>query len=91
MTNLRTQLDYAISITGTRHIEGAGLPHTVYVMFHIGESQCDRTLRNCERDFRNIISEHFGKNVGCHVDRYTQTATLSFRNEDDAAMFITMI
>jgi hypothetical protein len=91
MANLRTKLNYAISITGTRHIEGAGLPHTVYVMFHVGKDDSDHTLRNCERDFRNIISEHFEKNVGCHFDRYTQTATLSFRNEDDAAMFITMI
>lgn len=87
---LQLNFDYRIQVLSTKVIPNAGLPYTVYVGFDI-DSYDPHNIKKCERDFRKVISEEFGKDVGCYFDRYTLHATLNFRNENDAAMFMMLI
>lgn len=38
-----------------------------------------------------MLSEHCGPDIGIYFDKYSLMATLSFRNEDEAAMFTMLI
>lgn len=86
----KPQLDYKISIIKTKVIEGAGLPYTVYVSLDVNDYS-SHNIKKCERDFRNLLLEHCGADVGIYFDRYNMMATLNFRNEDEAAMFMMLI
>ncbi len=90
MYDKNSNLDYKIKIVSTRHIKGAGLPYTVIVSIDPG-SYDNHNIKKCEKDFRKLLAENCGKDIGIYFDRYTLTATLSFRNEDDAAIFTMLI
>lgn len=87
---MKPQLDYKINILRTKFIEGAGLPYTVYVSFDIDDYDL-HNIKKCERDFRRLLTENCGNDVGMYFDRYSLMATLNFRNEDEAAMFMMMV
>ena len=89
-TLMKPRRDYRINIVKTKVIEGAGLPYTVYVSFDVDDYD-SHNIKKCERDFRNLLIEHCGSDVGIYFDRYSMMATLNFRNEDEAAMFMMLI
>ena len=87
---MKTRRDYKINIIKTKVIEGAGLPYTVYVSFDFDDYDMHH-IKKCERDFRNMLVEHCGSDVGIYFDKYNLMATLNFRNEDEAAIFMMVI
>ncbi len=90
MYDKNSNLDYKVKIVNTRYISGAGLPYTVVVRFDVGNYD-NHHIKKCIKDFRNLLSENCGKDIGIYFDKYSMMATLSFRNEDDAAIFTMLI
>lgn len=81
MQYMRTQqrnCNMTRTIIKTKTIDGVKLPYMVSLMLdgHADEFRTELVLRYERGD------------VSCHIDKYTQVATLSFRNEQDAADFI---
>lgn len=90
MYETKPSLDYKVKVTHTKYIDGAGLPYTVYVSFDL-PSYDNHSIKKCIKDFRKLLADHCGPDIGIYFDKYSLMATLSFRNEDEAAMFTLLI
>lgn len=88
--SIKPSPDYSIKIIRTKVIPEAGLPYTVYISFDV-DDYSPHNVKKCERHFRKVLTENCGTDIGIYFDRYNLMATLSFRNEDDAAIFMMMV
>jgi len=79
--------DYTINVLNTKVNDTIALPYSVKISFECADWD-QHFVRKCERDFRKLLSTEYGQHIGCYFDRYSMTAILNFRNEDDAARFI---
>ena len=81
---------YKIDIVKTKTNPGVGLPYTVVAQI-LPESDTEELVNSNDviKLFRTDLSRRYSQqDISCHIDKYTEIATINFRNEQDCADFL---
>jgi len=78
---------YRVNIAKSNTDIGVGLPYTVVAQI-LPESDTENS-NDVIKLFRTDLSRRYSQqDISCHIDKYTEIATIRFRNEKDCADFL---